>query len=138
MRISHHTDLGLRVLMLCTLDRPVSREWLAERLEASVGGVKKVVADLGRAGFLQTVRGPHGGVRLGRPAEALMIGAVIRCLERTELVACMRGENCTVSGGCRLSEALDHAVEQFFCALDGVSLAEVRHLPELVQISERA
>lgn len=138
MRISHHTDLGLRVLMLCTLDQPVSREWLAERLLASVGGVKKVVADLGRAGFLQTVRGPHGGVRLGMPANELMIGAVVRRLERADLVACMRGEPCSVLDGCRLPAALDRAVEQFFCALDDVSLADVRQIPPLVQLSERA
>lgn len=138
MRISHHTDLGLRVLMLCRLDTSVSREWLARTLDASVGGVKKVVADLGRGGFVHTTRGPHGGVRLKMPADQLMIGAVVRYLESVELVACMRDEACVVRQGCSLPTALEHAIEQFFAALDGVCLNDVRQPDRLVQVVERA
>jgi Rrf2 family transcriptional regulator, nitric oxide-sensitive transcriptional repressor len=43
--------------------------------------VQKTVYALGQSGLLETVRGRHGGVRLGRPADRISIGDIVRVFE---------------------------------------------------------
>ena len=43
--------------------------------------VQKTVYALGQSGLLETVRGRRGGVRLGRPAELISIGEIVRVFE---------------------------------------------------------
>jgi Rrf2 family nitric oxide-sensitive transcriptional repressor len=49
----------------------------------------KVVNDLVNAGYLESVRGRHGGIRLARPPEEINVGALIRHTEDSfDLVDC--------------------------------------------------
>jgi Rrf2 family nitric oxide-sensitive transcriptional repressor len=83
----------------------------------------KVVNELVRTGYIESVRGRFGGIRLGRPAEDINIGAVVRHTEDGfELVPC---GSCIIAPACGLTGVLREAVRAFLAVLDEYSLADL-------------
>src|SRR5579875_1533738 len=83
MRLTVYTDFSLRVLMYVALNperRPTIGQ-IAESYGISKNHLMKVVYQLGLAGYIETVRGKNGGLRLGKPAGEIGLGEVVR---RTE------------------------------------------------------
>jgi Rrf2 family nitric oxide-sensitive transcriptional repressor len=130
MRLTVYTDFSLRVLMYVAL-QPERRPTIAE-VAASYGisknHVMKVVHQLALAGYLATVRGQNGGMRLARPPQDIILGEIVR---RTEpdmaLVPCFAPTNaaCVLLPACRLRRALHEARDAFLAVLDGYSLADL-------------
>ncbi|WP_366935299.1 Rrf2 family transcriptional regulator [Amaricoccus sp.] len=86
-----------------------------------------MVGSLRAAGYVDTLRGAGGGLRLARPAETIRIGEVARRLESGyPLVECFRGDggHCTFTSHCRLKRRLIAASEAFFHELDSMTLAD--------------
>jgi Rrf2 family nitric oxide-sensitive transcriptional repressor len=88
----------------------------------------KVVYELGLAGYVVTVRGKNGGLRLARPPQDIVLGEVVR---RTEpdmaLVPCFEpiGAPCAITPACILRRALHEARSAFLKVLDGYTLADL-------------
>jgi Rrf2 family nitric oxide-sensitive transcriptional repressor len=83
----------------------------------------KVVHDLRKEGFLTSVRGRSGGVKLARAAESITIGEVVRHSEEGfNLVDC---GPCVIAPACSLNGALQEALRAFMRVLDGYTLADV-------------
>jgi Rrf2 family nitric oxide-sensitive transcriptional repressor len=130
MRLTVYTDYALRVLMYVAV-RPEQRPTIGG-IAASYGisrsHLMKVVLDLGRAGYLETVRGKNGGLRLARPPEEIVLGEVIR---RTEpdmaLVPCFDPVNaaCAIGPVCTLRGVLHQAEAAFLQVLDSYTLADL-------------
>jgi Rrf2 family nitric oxide-sensitive transcriptional repressor len=130
MRLTVYTDFSLRVLMYLAL-HPDRRPTIAE-VSSSYGisknHVMKVVYELGVAGYIETVRGKNGGMRLARPSEDIVLGEVVR---RTEtdmaLVPCFDPINapCVISPACKLRRALQQARSAFLAVLDDYTLADL-------------
>ena len=73
MRLTAYTDYTLRTLIYLAL-RPEKQVTIAEIAAAygvSINHLMKVVHQLAVAGDVTTLRGQHGGLRLGRPARAV-------------------------------------------------------------------
>ena len=83
MRLTTRTNLALRVLMSCAAnDGQILRtQDIAERCNASVNHLLQVVNMLQDQGFVQTIRGRSGGLRLAVSPEQLSIGRVFRLFE---------------------------------------------------------
>lgn len=129
MRLAAFTDYGLRVLMrlASTPDIRLSTAQLAQQFRVSQHHLTKIVQDLVRGGFIETQRGSGGGMRLARDADTIMLGEVIRYLERRfALVDCFQegGGECVLRGGCRLKSRLAAAQEAFLAEMDRTSVAE--------------
>jgi len=130
MRLTVHTDYALRVLMYVAVreqPRPTISA-IAASYGISRNHLMKVVHQLGVAGYLETVRGKNGGLRLARPPEAIRLGEVIRSTEPDlVLVPCFDPVNaaCAISPACRLREALHQAQAAFLAVLDGYTLADL-------------
>ena len=129
MRLTAFTDYGLRALMRLAgePDRLFTTVEIAEEFAISRNHLTKVVRELADAGFIATHRGSGGGFRLARPAHAISVGEVVRCLEaRHAIVECFRvdGGNCVLTPRCRLKARLKHAAEAFLKDLDRTSLAD--------------
>ena len=128
MQLTRYTDYAVRVLLHVGARDEGSLSSIAEI--ASVYGISrnhlmKVVQDLGQAGFLETVRGRNGGLKLGQPAEAIRIGAVIRHTEQGfDLVDC---SSCIIAPACTLPKILNEATKAFLAVLDQYTLADVLH-----------
>jgi Rrf2 family nitric oxide-sensitive transcriptional repressor len=88
----------------------------------------KVAFELGRHGFLETVRGRKGGLRLARPPQRIGLGEVVRKTEDDfVLVECFSSESsrCAVTGACRLQGALTRALKAYLAVLDEYTLADL-------------
>ena len=130
MRMTDRTAHAFRVLIyLAANGGPLAttRE-IAERCGISRSHLTKVVWELGRAGFVETVRGKGGGLRLARPAAAIPLGAVARYMERTiPLAECFPGGagGCRIASACRYRVVLGEAEAAFFAALDRFSIHDL-------------
>lgn len=129
MRLTTHTDYSLRVLIRLAL-RPQKLATIAEI--AQVYGISehhlmKVVHQLGLAGYVQTVRGHGGGLRLAKDPRQINVGEVVRRMEPDfGLVACFRESGvCTIESACVLAGALKQAVAAFIDVLDSYTLADL-------------
>jgi Rrf2 family nitric oxide-sensitive transcriptional repressor len=133
MRLTVHTDYALRVLMTLAVvaDRVVTIDELARRHRVSKNHLMKVAQTLVGLGFVQSVRGRAGGLRLARDPREIRMGAVVRALEDDmRLVECL-GEGpatCIFTGACRLTRALAQALEAFLAELDKLTLADLAGL----------
>lgn len=129
MRLTTMTDYALRLLMyvaqqperLCTISE------VAQAHEISEAHLMKVTHQLGLQGWIETVRGKGGGMRLAHPPQAINLGAVVRSIEPDfALVECFAtGSQCTLTGQCRLADVLGGALQGFMAHLDGFTLADL-------------
>jgi Rrf2 family nitric oxide-sensitive transcriptional repressor len=87
MRLSKTTNYAIRILLDCAVADPslVKVAEISERRDITLQNTFKIVHLLSRAGFIQAVRGRHGGVRLARPASEIRIGDVVRAMEIMQL-----------------------------------------------------
>lgn len=129
MRLTLMTDYALRLLMhvarhperLCTIAE------IAQTHGISEAHLMKVTHQLALQGWIETVRGKGGGMRLAHAPQQISVGAVVRGMEPDfALVECLGGSNqCTLTGDCRLSGVLQGALHRFVAHLDGFSLADL-------------
>jgi Rrf2 family nitric oxide-sensitive transcriptional repressor len=129
MRLTAMTDYALRVLMYAAhrRDRLCTILEVAEAHRISEAHLMKVTHRLAQGGWLETLRGRGGGMRLARPPEQINLGAVVRSIEPDfALVECFApGSTCRLTGRCGLSRLLDQALNEFMRHLDRHSLADV-------------
>jgi Rrf2 family nitric oxide-sensitive transcriptional repressor len=130
MRLTDYTDYSLRTLMYLGLnrDRLATIQDIADTYSISKSHLMKVVHQLGLAGFVETIRGRSGGLRLGMEPEDINIGAVVR---RTEpdfmMVECFdrKISECILSPACELQGTLRKATAAYLSVLDEVTLADL-------------
>jgi Rrf2 family protein len=83
MRLTEQTRYALHVLAFCAGQHPT----LAKVAAIAVGtgiteqNIFKLIKTLTKAGLVETIRGPHGGVRLAVAPSAIRVGQVIRAIE---------------------------------------------------------
>jgi len=125
MRLTRYTDYAMRVLLY--LGRQpgelASIAGIARAYGISQNHLMKVVNDLVNAGYLESVRGRNGGIRLARPPQEINVGALVRHTEDDfDLVDC---GSCLIAPACGLTSVLDEALLAFLRVLDSYSLADV-------------
>lgn len=128
MQLTRFADLGLRVLMYLTQHErvePITIHEIAEQFQVPANHLAKVVQRLGHLGWVSTLRGRHGGLRLARPAQEIRIGEVIQHLEDDAHLIDCEALACVLSGHCGLSRALDAAQQAFYAHLNQHTLADV-------------
>lgn len=133
MQLTKFSDYALRVLMFTHAagDRLVTIEEIALSYRISKAHLMKVVNALTRAGYLAAVRGRSGGLKLARSADKIVLGEVVRATEPDfALVECFStGNQCAITGCCRLPGVLDEALEAFLGVLDRHTLASIALKP---------
>jgi Rrf2 family nitric oxide-sensitive transcriptional repressor len=93
----------------------------------------KIIHNLGKLGYIETMRGRGGGMRLvGRP-EDMNVGQLVRQVEPDfAIVECFdpnRHDECVIASACRLQLILDKAVHAFLAVLDDNTLADLLQNP---------
>jgi Rrf2 family transcriptional regulator, nitric oxide-sensitive transcriptional repressor len=128
MQLTRFSDLGLRVLMyLAHHDRadPVTIAEIAAQFQVPTNHLTKVVNKLGHLGWVSTLRGRHGGLRLARAAADIRVGEVVQQMEGHEQLIDCAGLECVLTGRCLLQGALNAALRAFYDELNRHTLADV-------------
>ena len=133
MRLTTYTDYSIRVLIRLALNpqQLTTIASIAEIYDISEHHLMKVVHQLGIAGYVETVRGRGGGLRLAMKPSAIKIGQVVRRMESDfDLVACFRGPKaCAIAPACLVASAFEEALKAFMAVLDRYTLADVVRKP---------
>lgn len=130
MKLSLYSDYALRLMIyLATIEgRLTSIAEVATIYNVSQNHLMKIVQELGRAGFVETIRGRNGGIRLAGDPEATSLGAIVRLTEaQPGLVDC---STCRIASACTLPKVLAEALEAFFRVLDGYTLGDLVRKPK--------
>ncbi|MBL4598574.1 MAG: Rrf2 family transcriptional regulator [Rhizobiaceae bacterium] len=130
MRLNLQSDYALRLLMQLAVntDSLLTIAEIAECYGISRNHLMKVANALGREGFIVTVRGRSGGLRLAHDASSIIIGSVVRKTEGDfALVECLQEgkNNCLITPVCRLKGVLGEATEAFMAVLDKYTIADL-------------
>lgn len=130
MRLTVYTDYALRLLMYLAVKQEglVTIAEVAERYDISKNHLTKVAHQLGAAGYVESVRGRNGGLRLAKAPASIGLGEIVR---RTEpdmaLVPCFKpvDASCAIRSCCVLKRALEKARLAFLEVLDGYTLSDL-------------
>jgi len=129
MRLTLHTDFALRVLIQVGLNdgKLTTIKDIAQTFDISKAHLMKVVNDLSQKGYLDTVRGRGGGIRLMRAPREINIGQVVRDTEsQLDVIGCLEHKGyCPIERVCVLRGALRNATEAFLAVLDAHTLADL-------------
>lgn len=127
MRLTHFTDYGLRVLIYVGRhdDRICTMGEIAAHHQISLEHLRKVVHRMAQLGYLKSMRGRGGGLRLGRTAGEIRIGDAILALEEDLSIVDCDALECKLAPGCSLKGALDRASRAFIATLNEVTLASL-------------
>ncbi|GHO46334.1 Rrf2 family transcriptional regulator [Ktedonospora formicarum] len=131
MRLTYQTDYALRVLLYlatCPDKHLANIEQISQIYSISNNHLVKIVHKLGKLGYLKTLRGRKGGIRLARDPATIIIGEVVRQTEEDfHIVECFDCEHnrCVITPVCQLRGALQEALEAFMRVLDNYTLADL-------------
>jgi Rrf2 family transcriptional regulator, nitric oxide-sensitive transcriptional repressor len=130
MHLTQYTDFALRTLIALAVS-PAERSTVSEISHAyqiSRHHLVKVAGRLAELGFIETMRGKGGGLRLARRPQRICIGEVVRAMEaELGVVECLTagGGRCVIAPACRLKSILHDATARFLEELDQYTLADV-------------
>lgn len=147
MRLTSYSDYALRSLIYLAV-KPTANEIvniadIADSYRISKNHLTKVIHQAGKLGYIDTVRGKNGGIRLSMHPKQINIGQLIRHTESDFAVQCfeeIKDKNkdttliptvnfsttstsyCAIAPACTLKSAIAEATEAFMAVLDGYSL----------------
>lgn len=145
MHITRYTDYSLRVLMYLAVqgDHLVTIQEIADSYDISKNHLMKVVHQLNKNGYIETVRGKKGGMRLRMTPEEINIGGLVRDTEHDlNIVECHAPNNtCKITPVCGLKPVFSEALQAFLAVLDKYTLRDVMqdtHRPQLLRLLQIA
>ena len=129
MRLTKQTNYAIRMMMYCDSADGLSRvSDIARFYGLSEQFLLKILQVLTKAGFVESVRGRNGGIRLARNAKDIGLGDVVRKTEDNfALAECFEADEmvCPLEGTCGLNQALAEALKGFLDVLDRYTLADL-------------
>lgn len=130
MRLSKQTNYAVRTLIYCAVNEPeLSRvPQIAKAFGISDMFLFKIILPLTKDGLIQTVRGRRGGIRLGRPAEAIRLAHVMSLTEDGFALSECQGherDTCPFRHTCAYTTVLDDALNAFMGVIGQYSIADL-------------
>jgi Rrf2 family iron-responsive transcriptional regulator len=130
MKLTRQSNYAIRVLIYCAVNEPeLSRVAdIARAHGISELFLFKLIKPLVESGLLKTVRGRHGGIRLGRPADEITLLDTIRLTEESfSMAECFEGGDvaCPLVDSCDVNAALREALGAFFEVLESKTIADL-------------
>lgn len=130
MQLTSYTDYAFRTLiaLACVAPEKLTVGEISASYDISLNHLLKVVQRLAELGYVETMRGKSGGVRLLAAPSAVTLGAVVRGMEpELGVVPCLRAaeRTCVIAPACALKSILSAATAQFLATLDEHTLADI-------------
>ena len=136
MRLTLYTDYSLRVLLYLAStnkdEKLVQIKDVAESYNISKNHLMKVIYHLGKLGYIETIRGRGGGIRLAMEPSSINIGKLVRHTEEDfHIVDCFGDQSaCVITPVCSLKHVLHKALQAFIQVLDEYTLEDLLHNKE--------
>lgn len=129
MYLTQQADYTMRLLIHLAVQpegTSTIRE-VADHYQISRNHLVKVAHAAVQAGYVASVRGCAGGLRLALPAEKINVGRVLRAVEDWTTVECFSPDSnrCAITAGCGLRPVLKEAQDAYFAVLDRYTLADI-------------
>ena len=116
----------------------VTLQDIALKQEISLSYLEQLFAKLRGDGMVRGTRGPGGGYRLARTAEAISVAASIRAGEEKADMTRWGGEaNCQDGEKCLTHELWTELSQEIYKFLDGITLSDLVSRPEVREVAER-
>ena len=130
MKLTLHTRHALRVLAHLAAEpgRPAPIADIGRAWGMPHNHLMKIVAELRRAGFVESIRGRNGGIRLARPAREITLGELVQHTERS-----LDSKSETTRNPHRPPEVeplFKAAFTSFFATLDRFTVADIARRAE--------
>ncbi len=129
MKLTRFTDYSLRVLMYLGLQENgrVTIKEISRSYNISRNHLMKVVSMLTRMGYLDSRRGPGGGIALARPAIDINLADVVMDMEDDlNLVECFCDSGqCLITPVCELRNVLNQSLNAYIATLQIYTLADL-------------
>lgn len=117
---------------------PVPLADISERQEISLSYLEQLFSRLRRQQLVSSVRGPGGGYRLGRAANEIAIGEVIRAVdESVDATRCQGKSNCQQGERCLTHTLWSDLSDRISGFLDNITLAELMTKKDIQVIAQR-
>lgn len=117
---------------------PINLADIARRQEISLAYLEQLFSKLKRSSLVESSRGPGGGYRLKRPADAISVRDVINAVdEPVDATRCGGQENCQGELRCLTHDLWEELNTQISDFLNGVTLGELIRRKIVRQISAR-
>lgn len=134
MQLTQYTDFALRTLIALGLNpgEKLTVTDISTAYGISRHHLVKVVARLAELGYVETLRGKGGGMRLVHAPRTIRLGAVVRDMEaELGVVPCLtkEGGHCVIAPACKLKGLLQEATGSFLETLDQHTLEDVLRQP---------
>ena len=100
---------------------------VADHYEVSYNHLVKVVHRLSQLGYVQSVKGKGGGIKLAQDAMTLKLGEIVKMLEpNMDIVECFNRDTntCRITNSCQLKHYLFDAKSAFIASLNNRTLAD--------------
>lgn len=131
MNSSSRFAVGVHMLALLALEaRPVPSAYIAGSVNTNPAVIRRILVQLGKAGFTRSILGATGGTMLARPAVAISLLDVYRAVEEPGVLslhrngpnpACEVGRNITaVLGG-----IFNHAQQAMESVVGALTLQDI-------------
>ena len=135
MQLTQQTDYAFKTLIYAAIhsERLVNISEISSYYNISRSHLTKVIAKLTKQGYLTSIRGNQGGLKLGNDPFKINLGQLIRDFEQLSIIECHSEENqCNISEQCRINLIMADALKSFLQVLDGYYLSDVVTNPNLI------
>lgn len=135
MQLTQQTDYAFKTMIYVASypDRLVNISEIANYYTISRSHLTKVIAKLNKQGYLTSIRGNQGGLKLGQNPLNINLGQLVRDFEDFPLIECFSSTNqCQVTPQCRIKRIMQDALKNFLQVLDGYCLADIISNPALI------
>lgn len=128
MQLTKHTDYAFRVLIYLAMhptDTLATIQEISEYFDISRNHMMKIVQKLANAGFVQSVRGKQGGIKLGKATQEINLRSIVELMEATlKPVDCV-SQPCRLNPGCELKTILFTGQRQYMEYIGQYSVADL-------------
>ncbi|MEX0607020.1 MAG: Rrf2 family transcriptional regulator [Halofilum sp. (in: g-proteobacteria)] len=119
-------------------DGPVALGEIASRQDISLSYLEQLFSRLRRQGLVTSTRGPGGGYRLSRPADAISVAHVVDAVaERVEYTRCGGERNCQNHERCLTHDLWQSLGDHVRSFLDEATLASLMERPAIREVAAR-
>ncbi len=130
MKLSTRTRYGMRALVdlaLNTTGEPIQLKEIAGRQQISLAYLEHLIIPLIAAGFIKSIRGARGGIKLAKPPQQIKLNEVMVVLEGPLApVDCLRDStSCPRSGLCATQDIWDEMGKAMERILESTTLQDL-------------